>query len=615
MTDWHRRAAAVALVLLLAVALVSWWASGDAPGVTRWQHAEAAVQPQPLGAPLPDTDWHPVAFPLRVPIKPEVDDETEGVWWYRLRPAPAADAQALYVPRVTGSAVRVMAREPGQPWRMLWDGQDQWADQWNRPVWVPLGPVPQGLEVAVGLSHRLDGGHRMASPRTGPEAPLQLRLELRRLLQITVPQAGSLTFVMLGLMALLHWLRQPSERAYLLFALTAVAWLVRNLHYHLALPRTDVVYTWFWWMSNASMAWVMVMMYLFTLRFSAQRHPRVERALMGYAVLASVIAMQPLLPWGRLSLPALHSINTVVALAVTGWLLWLARRGGAELRAVTAALVITDLAGLHDLMLVSGMLLIESVYLLPVAMLAVLTAYLYAAQQRYTRALTTAERANASLAERLAAREAELRAGHERLRAVEREQTLLLERQRLMRDMHDGLGSTLMSSLVAAERGHLDSPAVAALLRDCVDDLRLVIDSLEPIDHDLVTLLGALRYRLGRRLESAGLRVDWAVDDVPTLPWLGPPEALQVLRCVQEVLTNVLKHANARTVHIATTVREGEVRVAISDDGRGFDPTQVTGGRGLRHLRERATQWGGRAEFHSTPGEGTAVWLVLPLAR
>lgn len=613
MIDWSQRTVAAVLLLLTTLAAISWWAQGDAPGVVRWQQADMVMQPDLPDAVPPEAGWQRVALPVRRPASEWTDERVESLWWYRLRLPPAGDPQALYVPRLTGSAVRVMAREPDQPWRMLWDGRDQWAEQWNRPLWVPLGPVPQGLEVVIGLSHRLSSGHRLTQPRTGPVAPLHLRLELRRLLQLAVPQAGSLAFVMLGLMALLHWLRRPTERAYLLFALTAVAWLVRNLHYHVAMPRDDEAYLWFWWLSNVSMAWVMVLIYLFTLRFTERRHPRVEWALLGYGALATLIAAPSVMPW--VSLTMLHVLNVSVGLTVTGWLLWLARRGGAELRAVTTALVITDLAGLHDLIMVSTMAQLESVYLLPVAMLAVLTAYLYAAQQRYTRALASAERANLSLAERLAAREAELRAGHERLRAVEREQTLLLERQRLMRDMHDGLGSTLMSSLVAAERGRLDSTAVAGLLRDCVDDLRLVIDSLEPIDHDLVTLLGALRYRLGRRLEGAGLHVDWAVDDVPALPWLGPPEALQVLRCVQEALTNVLKHAGARTVRIATTVRDGEVRVAISDDGQGFDPAQVTGGRGLRHLRERAAQWGGRAELHSTPGEGTAVWLMLPLVR
>ncbi|HEV8692025.1 MAG TPA: ATP-binding protein, partial [Ideonella sp.] len=202
-----------------------------------------------------------------------------------------------------------------------------------------------------------------------------------------------------------------------------------------------------------------------------------------------------------------------------------------------------------------------------------------------------------------------------RLREVEREQALLIERQRLMRDMHDGLGSTLMSSLVLAEQGKLQQDALAALLRECVDDLRLVIDSLEPIEHDLVTLLASLRHRLGRRLEAAGLAMRWEVDDLPPLPWLNPPDALQVLRIVQEVLTNVLKHAAAHTVRISTSLRGGHVQVLIEDDGLGFEAASPNGGRGLRHLVQRAARLGGRLVIDSAPGRGTQVTLDLPLQR
>jgi signal transduction histidine kinase len=111
------------------------------------------------------------------------------------------------------------------------------------------------------------------------------------------------------------------------------------------------------------------------------------------------------------------------------------------------------------------------------------------------------------------------------------------------------------------------------------------------------------------------------VSDLPPLPWLDASAALQVLRIVQEVLTNVLKHAGAHTVTLRTAVRRDEaghdwVRVTIEDDGRGFDPAaaQAAGkGRGLRNLRGRAESLRGRLELDSGPG-GTAVRLDLPLA-
>ena len=134
----------------------------------------------------------------------------------------------------------------------------------------------------------------------------------------------------------------------------------------------------------------------------------------------------------------------------------------------------------------------------------------------------------------------------------------------------------------------------------------------------LSTAMGlALSFTRARRLEGAGLRMQWEVDDLPPLPWLNPPDALQVLRIVQEVLTNVLKHAQARTVRIATRLAGDHVQVQIEDDGCGFEADLIDreSGRGLRHLVQRAARLDGRVTIDSRTGRGTCVTLDLPLQR
>ena len=211
-----------------------------------------------------------------------------------------------------------------------------------------------------------------------------------------------------------------------------------------------------------------------------------------------------------------------------------------------------------------------------------------------------------------------LRQQQKKLVAVEHERTLLLERQRLTRDMHDGLGSTLTSSLAAVERGLIAPAEVAELLRDCVDDLRSVIDSLESDEQDLVTLLAMLRFRLGRRLDAAGIALDWHMGELPTLEWLGPSEALQVMRVVQEALANAVKHARATRMRVEASHVDDTVRVCIADDGCGFDTASPAAGRGLRLLRQRAHGLGGTIEIRSqpdAPGSGTRISLHLPVRR
>lgn len=203
------------------------------------------------------------------------------------------------------------------------------------------------------------------------------------------------------------------------------------------------------------------------------------------------------------------------------------------------------------------------------------------------------------------------------LQEAERERGVMSERQRLLRDMHDGVGASLISALKLIEHGQMSLEDAAAVLRECLDDLRLVIDSLEPIEHDLVTLLATLRHRLGRRLESAGIAIEWHMADVPPLPWLRAPQALEVLRITQEILANVVKHSRATRVRVSLAVESDcealVVTLRIDDNGTGFSPETVASGRGMRHMRHRATQMGGRCEVMASPEQGTAVCLRLPV--
>lgn len=599
----------------------------DLPYVPTLTAASAEVNVT-VDAPRPDDTaaWESVSLPRMVPralVEAQGADATAlRVRWFRVAytvPEGLREPLALYVPRAAGGAVQVIQFDEGR-WQMRWDGSDHWREQWNRPIWLDLGPAPPAgtrLDLAVGIVHQAGAGQRIAGIRVGPRDELERMASWRRLLQTLAPQVGSMTFLALGAFSFIFWLGRRREHAYLLFSLSSVVWLLRNLHYYIDLPTDETVFAWFWWATNASLSWVMVLIYLFAFRFDPRRYPRLEWGLVAFVVAMTLVTMPlPWLPTGSLLLQ--HLVNAAVALGVTAWLTVVAWRGGGpEFRLITAGLWVAEAFGVHDLLLVAGWVTPESVYLLPFASLVVLLSFLNAVQSRYAQAIAQVERANLDLEDKLAEREAELRTNHERLRGIEREQALLLERQRLMRDMHDGLGSTLMSSLVLVEQGKLDSAAVAGLLRECVDDLRLVIDSLEPIGHDLVTLLASLRHRLGRRLEAAGLRMVWQVEDLPPLEWLHPPDALHVLRIVQEILTNVLKHARASEVSVATSRTAAGVRVLIADDGVGFDGEgdSATRGRGLRHLRQRTARLGGQIEIESRPGGGTRVSLELPLVR
>jgi signal transduction histidine kinase len=284
-----------------------------------------------------------------------------------------------------------------------------------------------------------------------------------------------------------------------------------------------------------------------------------------------------------------------------------------ECAAFAAILCLNLGLGVHDWMLQNWRTDIESIYLLPLGVLALFAMFLTSVSRRYLRALSDAENASALLEVRLADRERELKASYEKLSAVEQAQLLSHERQRLMREMHDGLGSALMSSLIAVERGQMDSADIVQVLRECVDDLKLTIDSLEPVGDDLLVLLATLRFRLEGRLAAAGIELTWEVGTVPSVAWLNPTLSLHILRIVQEVLTNILKHAHAKTIRVSVDHVADAIAIAVEDDGVGFDVADATrSGRGLANLRQRAALLEAKLEIESRPG-ATRVCLRLPV--
>jgi signal transduction histidine kinase len=210
---------------------------------------------------------------------------------------------------------------------------------------------------------------------------------------------------------------------------------------------------------------------------------------------------------------------------------------------------------------------------------------------------------------------AQLEQGQQRLLEAQHQQSVLLERQRVMQDMHDGLGSALSSSLVLLERGEVTVAQAAVVMRECVDDLRLIVDSLEPTSKDISTLLGMLRYRLQHRLDAAGLRLHWQMADLPALNWLEPSLALDLLRLAQEAIVNVLKHSAATELTLKVQHKDNTIELVVHDNGCGFDLNTVSLGRGLRNQSRRAERLGGKLIVGSTPGSGTFLCLRLPVNR
>jgi signal transduction histidine kinase len=202
-----------------------------------------------------------------------------------------------------------------------------------------------------------------------------------------------------------------------------------------------------------------------------------------------------------------------------------------------------------------------------------------------------------------------------------RELSVLEERARLARELHDAVSQKLFSIRAKARAAELLVPrdpsravaemeSVAALSGQAHAELRAVIDGLAPPDLAAGGLAGSLRSYavLAGRTHGAQVRFEAAAD----LPALGPQQETAVYRVAQEALHNALRHSGAATVGVSLSARRGRVVLEVADRGRGFAPEAPATGLGLASMRERAASAGGTLTVRSAPGDGTLVRLELP---
>jgi PAS domain S-box-containing protein len=230
---------------------------------------------------------------------------------------------------------------------------------------------------------------------------------------------------------------------------------------------------------------------------------------------------------------------------------------------------------------------------------------------------------NARLYEELAERERELRDLVGRILVAEEE-----ERRRVAYEVHDGLTQMVVAAhqrlQIFAEdhppgsaRGREELEALIQLVRQTVAEARRVIADLRPTTLDDLGLATAVHLQV-EELRAGGYGVAYE----ETLGEERLPAALEttLFRVAQEALTNVRKHAETDRVRVVLGHRAGGVvRLEVRDWGRGFAPTEVSGGGGpgervgLSSMRERVALIGGNLEIRSQPGEGTSVVAEVPL--
>lgn len=493
--------------------------------------------------------------------------------------------------------------------------QNSSTDGWNYPSHfsLPAGLLHAGHnQILIEIRAYTTGLSELGSVALGPDAILYPRYQRQLWLQVTGVEVVSVLVGLIGVFAAMLWWRRRRDVIFGLFALNCALWMVRNSQFFLLDTHMSPVY--FSLITDAALFWLVAVLYTLNFRVLDRRFPRIEASLFGFALLAT-LAMWLGAPSHKGDVTnlcyALLQPAGVVYFVYLSWRTW--RERTVLLWLLWTAAVFSWLCGIYDFLLVMGILPWPDAYLMPYSSLFLALTVGWALIDRFVLAQNAYERLNSELEARVTAREQELAAHYVRAASLERERAIETERARILRDIHDGLGLQLISSMRLIEKGELSKEQTSALLAEAMDELRIAIDAVKPTDPDLLMMLGNLRYRLEPRLHSAGITLNWKIAEMSGLERLTANQVTETTRIVQEAFTNAMKHSQATCMQVSVeSVAIDGVQISIVDNGRGFDVEQSSRGEGLRNMRLRASKIGATLEILSRTGETRVVLRFSP---
>lgn len=487
-------------------------------------------------------------------------------------------------------------------------------NSWYRPFIIPIPEQaikPGRNEILVQATSQDSVG--IGRIVIGPHSPLQSLYEQQYFWRITLPVVANSAMLVLGGFALLLWFNRRQETELLFLGLTTLLWYLRNYQYfaettpfHLPLFNALTV---------AATYFTLVATFGFFGKHLNFRHTwKVVTLLVIFGLPLHLVHW-----YFRISNIYLYVPATMIALGIAfvGFrdLIRHPSIGKAMMFAVMFAIPMT---GVYDFFLAVG----GSGWSGNDSYLSLFTGFLYSVAfllsfgRRAVVAFSELEVSNMTLERCIAETRAELAASEAARQQLVVAEAISVERERLMQEMHDGIGSNLITALAVARQQKQPSSTIKTLSR-ALGDIKITVDSLEPIEGDLVALIGNLRHRMAGDLRDAGIVCIWQAEPCRPLNWLDATNALHVLRIIQETIGNALTHSKASELRIGC--REAErggvpgFAVYVADNGCGFVPGDLgANGKGLSNIRARAMSLNGALECDTGVGAGTVMTLWLP---
>ncbi|MES2606502.1 MAG: ATP-binding protein [Pseudomonadota bacterium] len=555
--------------------------------------------------PSASADWQPFTLPLATRLPEPASSNL--VYWFRTsleRPAGSA-LQGVYLYRYNksvdlyfnGDYVGGDTHKPG--WNTA---------AWNHPTLLAIQSAnwrSGSNELHIRLQTSRMGGV-FAGMLAGDYAALQPLYEQRYFRQVTLNEWLLSFGVLVTLLSLLLWALRRQESLYWQFALVSTCWMLITWHmvaYYQ--PLSDR-----WWLPVVHMGidgWIFSLSLFMASWFGLQRlrQLRLQAALF---VIGCAWHALMWLPYWWLSAYLLHSIGIVFVLLLqyAGIRRSLQERGQLSVLALIVFIqVLCYFHDLYELVLVQAPDWLGSYHWTPLAFPLMQGIFLVGLIRRFIGALNVAEGANQMLEVRVTEARQQLETAYAQAREAEMLKAADQERSRIYRDLHDDVGSKLLSIAHAGRDTRLGGLASAAL-----ESLREAVARVNNPETSFGDFLQALQEEMTLRLGSLGVTLQWSQPE-QGLEWmLDSGQHHHLSRIFRELVSNVIRHSGATEVAFAVRQVGDSWQFTLADNGGGMAPGQPAG-NGLQNLRTRTAELGAHIQWNNRPQGGVLVSLAL----
>lgn len=542
-----------------------------------------------------------------------ITDKDEGTGWYTAvidLNVPPNRLWVVYFPNITANSTIYLNNE------ILGRGlnlNDRLGQMRQRPLYlnIPNGILHSDENI---LQIHMRSGHAFYGSIEpfflGPEFAFKEVYSEQYFYEVTIVKVIGILMFFSAIGNGIIWFLRKEETLNGWFALGCLLWSLHILsHFHI--KSTWLLSYLEYLFRYISIAWFTSILVIIVNRYQQSYAPRMERAI--FVVAAIISASLPLVPGNYVHIYSNIVVGafalSMIAYSYFSLLINQARRGSMSEFFVAAAIAIIFFLSVSDLISTlslndrkySGM---TAHYGAPFLVIALSWKLI----RDFVRARSDAEELNRTLEARVEQKSLELEENFARLRKMEEQTLLARERDRLIMDMHDGLGGQLVSAVSMLDYDNIDRKVVSETLKDALTDLRLMIDALDPVCDDLAMVLGSFRTTIEKNLAGTGIRLVWNVQDVPATEEINPHNVLQILRILQEAVTNAIKYSEATEITISTGTENDRVFLSVSDNGKGLTDNEKTG-RGMTNMQRRAEKIGAR--LYIGTDDGVSLKLVL----